>query len=1084
MNSDANPERACPHCGTRIPAEAASCTHCVETTAKIRTEFGTLRELWESPSGENSDGFEPRIIPQFGRYRDLEFLGAGGMGRVYKAIDPTLHRTVALKFIRGDDPELKRRLLTEARLQARLDHENVCKVHEVGDVDGRLYIAMQYLRGKSLNAAASEMNLDEKVRVIKRVAEGVHEAHRAGLIHRDLKPANIMVEQNEEGHWIPCIMDFGLARVQESAGMTASGLIMGSPDYMSPEQARGEVTTLDRRSDVYSLGATFYELLCGKRLFDETTGIQVILNVLNEDPAPLRERDKTLPQDLETIVMKCLEKDPERRYPSARALSEDLQKYLDGDPISAHPAGFFYRIRKKAAKHKALAAAILGSAIVVLVSLAVMIRAQLHAREQARLAQRVGIEVTEIESLLRNIHTMPLHNITRERKSILDRMKAIESQAQEMGNAGYGPYQYALGKGYLDLQEVDLACKHLRFAWQAGYRDSAVAYALGQAMGILYDRELERVRFLDSKKEEELERIRKEYREPALQYLKMSKDTGTDPPAYVQGLIAFYDGRFDAALADSEKALQEVPWLYEAKKLQGDIYALQGELSLDSGKLDLSANSLESAGKAYDQAINMARSDPALYVSRCAQGVLTLELEMERGAFPEPVLKQAIAACDNALTVLPEQAEAYEKKGWAYSRYGEYLTFTGGDAATVLRMAIDFGSRATRLNPALLEAWMRLAAAYNTLGEYESAHGEDPRQDLQQAIASSDAILKINPNHPYATNLLGYAALTMAEYEIDNALDPRASLKEAIRGFEKTTRTDPKFAKGFNNLGYTYLTRGVYETEHGLDARASLQQAIRGFQDAIRINPSYAAAYGSLGLTRVRLAQSEIQQGRDPLVYLNEMRKDCEASLKLNPQFAYTFNILGLSNLVAAQYRLQEQQDPSGDVEEGIHNLQKALEYKRDSENARVNLIRIYRVKGERELMTRRSPAQSLSDARSLIKELQSINPKVVPPLSASLDLLEARFNASRGTSPLALLDRAARTVENPVTSDDFELLAEIFAERAAWEQKHGIDSSASARSGTAAAESALRINPLRAKSQAVRRSLQAGSSIAQKQES
>src|ERR1051325_2401347 len=128
MHSNAEGDRPCPHCGTSIPAETALCPHCVETTAKIRTEFGSLKELWESTSGDSSDSNEPRVIAKFGRYTDLEFLGAGGMGRVYKAIDPTLHRTVALKFIRGDYPELKRRLLMEARLQARLDHENVCKV--------------------------------------------------------------------------------------------------------------------------------------------------------------------------------------------------------------------------------------------------------------------------------------------------------------------------------------------------------------------------------------------------------------------------------------------------------------------------------------------------------------------------------------------------------------------------------------------------------------------------------------------------------------------------------------------------------------------------------------------------------------------------------------------------------------------------------------------------------------------------------------------------------------------------------------------------------------------------------------------
>lgn len=208
----------------------------------------------------------------FGRYEQVEYVGQGGMAKVYKAYDATLRRTVALKFLLGESPELSERLLNEARAQARIEHENVCKIYEAGETDGKLYIAMQYIHGKTLRKLAPEISLEQKIRIVAQTAEAVHAAHRVGLIHRDLKPANILVERSQEGDLTPYVVDFGLARGPEAGGLTKTGTVMGSPWYMSPEQAKGNVSQLDRRSDVYSLGATLYEVLAGKPPFEAAAG--------------------------------------------------------------------------------------------------------------------------------------------------------------------------------------------------------------------------------------------------------------------------------------------------------------------------------------------------------------------------------------------------------------------------------------------------------------------------------------------------------------------------------------------------------------------------------------------------------------------------------------------------------------------------------------------------------------------------------------------------------------------------------------------------------------------------------------------
>src|SRR5213078_3265454 len=222
-------------------------------------------------------------IAAWDRSSNVKFLGQGGMGKVFLAIDTRLRREVAIKFVRGDDAEHVRRLIGEARTQAKVRDERICKVYEVGEVEGKVYIAMQYIDGKPLGALAGDLTLEQKVMMVRGAAEGIHEAHRAGIIHRDVKPSNIMVERGDDGELRPYVMDFGLARSAQEAGATVTGTVLGTPHYMPPEQAQGAATQLDRRADIYSLGATLYHLVTGKPPVPGKTPAEVIHNLITQE---------------------------------------------------------------------------------------------------------------------------------------------------------------------------------------------------------------------------------------------------------------------------------------------------------------------------------------------------------------------------------------------------------------------------------------------------------------------------------------------------------------------------------------------------------------------------------------------------------------------------------------------------------------------------------------------------------------------------------------------------------------------------------------------------------------------------------
>jgi predicted Ser/Thr protein kinase len=363
----------------RHPELAAGLTEFFAAHDEVDRVAAPLREalsttLFAADSGASTLGFNKRTGERsappksFGDYEIIGEIARGGMGVVYKARQVSLNRPVAVKMILAGQlasPDDVRRFRAEAEAAAHLRHPNIVAIHEVDEHDGQHYFSMDYVEGRSLSQMVREhpLTAEQAARYVKIVAEAIHYAHQHGILHRDLKPSNVLIDESDR----PRITDFGLAkRLGSDPDATISGAIVGTPSYMSPEQALGRVA-VGPATDVYSLGAMLYDLLCARPPFQADSALETLRQVRDCEPASPRILNPHVPRDLETICLKCLAKEVSRRYASAADVAAELGRFLAGDPIHARPIGTLGRVALWARRHPLAAGVMVTTAVLLLV---------------------------------------------------------------------------------------------------------------------------------------------------------------------------------------------------------------------------------------------------------------------------------------------------------------------------------------------------------------------------------------------------------------------------------------------------------------------------------------------------------------------------------------------------------------------------------------------------------------------------------------------------------------------------------------------------------------------------------------------
>ncbi|MCD4748243.1 MAG: protein kinase [Thermoanaerobaculales bacterium] len=882
------------------------------------------------------------------RYERLEFLGRGGMGQVYRAWDPRLKRLVALKFLNTSSGQSSARFLREAQSQASISHPNVCEVFEVGEVAGRFYIAMQLIDGPSLSTNEQQLDLGEKVAIMRDVALATHAAHTRGLIHRDIKPSNVMLEVRDHRSHAVKVVDFGLSRPLDRPGgegaapdalqesrpdLTALGLVTGTPSFMAPEQALGANEQLDARTDVYGIGATLYTLLVGKPPFTGSNRAELLLRVVTEAPRMPRPIEPEIPFDLEAIVMKCLAKEPSRRYQSAHDLAEDLAAFLTGDPVAAVPASVVYRLRKAAKKHRALFGLGGAAAVVVLVIAGMLIHTRWSANRQTETALQFGLLVDRVENTLWRVRSLPLHDVRPARAHVTTMLDTIRCEMGELGNLAVGPGNVALGRGFLALGQYKQAREHLERAWTSGYRPPEAAYALGLTLGRLYQEALIALAQAGSEGERKQRRIEaeKSLRDPALDLLRALPASVIEAPEYVEALIARYERRYEDALTKAREASERVEWLYEAHILEGQVLTAIADDHRQAGRYDHARQSLDAANGAYQKAIRVGESDVRAYEGQCSMWFVAWHTEVVHHHNADlATLERLVESCENGLVANRDIARLHEL----------------------------------------------IAIAYSVLADYRITHREDPADAALAASAAADAALAIDSGSIFALTSKATALWHRGQYQMIRNDDPTETFSTAIDAAERALGLDPRSARAHATLAIILTDQAIWEHAQGVDPRPWLQRSVAASTAAAEIDPDSPSNYVNAGIAYRRWMEYLVHTlDEDPSSIAEKAHAVIDRALVLNTEFWWSHRVKGASHTLVAEWTATHGQDPTTEVAHALASLQRSLKLNPRNPRAYAYLGRAYVARAWFEIESICSPFETIRLAENAWSRGTEISP-------------------------------------------------------------------------------------------------------------
>ncbi len=875
-----------------------------------RSELDDLKTItkFDSPTAKVKNAGFPVVIDR--RFEHIRELGQGGNGKIYLAFDSKLQRKVALKFLLSSEPGHTQILLQEARAQAQLKHENICHIYEVGESQDQIYLVMQYIQGEPLNKIANQLNLEQKLLVIQKILGGLQQAHSQGIIHRDIKPSNILVETSNQGELKPYLIDFGLAHRDHQGEQLSQSAGQGTPSYMAPEQGSLKASEIDRRADLYSVGATLYHLLTGQPPHQsqltspDTTSSK---NIEEYAPTPLNTFARNIPVDLQSLLLKCLKRDPNKRYSSAKSLADDIELYLNGEPIKAH-RGLVYRTYKKVRKHKLLVAFASLFLLTIVTSGSWFVYQSYQQQIREQMIQTFSAKVENMEARVRFTYMAPRHDISAEIENWNKEINEIKQEIIQLGDLAYGPGHYAIGRMHYSLQEYDKALKHLQLAWNSGFQQPRVAYILALTNGEIYQRQKNIINNLPSKsaQKEKLIALDKKYRQPAIQLLEQGMQASPNQ-ALARAKLYFYQEELEKSLNTLQQSTDFPSWFYQHKVLTGDIYQTMAETAGAAHKDKEIKKYTTLALENYQQAITIAPSDFQLQLKPITVYLTRLKnfVYGKTGNFDLEFQKSQKHVRDSK-TSQPQNYQSYFYSGKLLFLKSEFENQHSGTPIKTLEQAIVQLIQASEKAPQKSDTWLALALAYTNKSVFLQNRGIDLENTLSSASNAFDKIKKTDRDYFYYNNfgsLLRSQAVNLAK---ENQQESLSYFERAIKVYNSASQLQPDAIAPLINSGSVLrLWSGYLPSQQ---AKEKLILAIEKYQRAEKLNLQHFVVNYYLGMSYRRLALIENALFEDNLTHIELSKSYLEKALKLGSQHPFAINEIAMLETDRAVYQWQQGQ--------------------------------------------------------------------------------------------------------------------------------------------------------------------------------
>ncbi len=821
-------------------------------------------------------------------------IGEGASAEVYRAVDPERHVEVALKVLRRADPETLARIEREVGNQCQLEHPSICSILAVEELEGRPCVVMPFIDGRPLDQVIAGRSLEDRVRLVRDVADALAHAHARGVLHRDVKPGNILVERRE-AEWHPWLLDFGLARHVDDTTLTIGGQALGTPGYMAPEQARGE-QDLDTRCDVYGLGAVLFEVLTGRRPHvGSTTAELLVATVSNDAPDPRRFAPE-LPPALAAIVARCLERDRRFRYGDAGALRNDLDAWLAGRSVAAS-RGRWARLLRRRNVRRAVAG-IASLAIVVALGVYYALDRRMASERAAGFAteaQRYATVAAELEGRLRLVFARPLHDVRDDVERIELELADLDAQGENASVPARAATRYALGRAWLALGRPVKAVAHFDEARRLGLDDADVALHRGLALIERYGREILTVRRQpdpDFRAAREAQFV-EAFLEPGLAALDQALESATasDPRILARALRLRHREGIEPALSWLAANTNAMAWPMPAYLLSARLrFETAAELALAKSAAE-AALLLEQAARDSEAAIAQSRSHPAAHRLRCRLAASRTELVMQ-GHEPEGPID--LDSCDALLVIDATDAENLTIAGEAYERRAAWSLQRSAPVRADVERAVQLADSALTQDPALAAAWRLQAAARFTAARDALLNGDEHGPLLQQAASDMEQAIALDSGvvgwYIEFANILTWSA----RERYTRGLSGDEDYARAVEVLERASTLPDVGASTRIELPSLLTWRGYHRFVAGQLADDILEKALIEARQAAADYPDLVAARIVHALAAWTVAEYRLLVNRDAGPIATEAVEAYELAAELDPdRFSLQYNRIG-----------------------------------------------------------------------------------------------------------------------------------------------------------------------------------------------